>query len=67
MGLMAHVPIHENDAGITSANAATSSTIAPIHRAMKSQILFIYVIDSFMQKYEKIRKTQMFFRLLSYL
>jgi hypothetical protein len=44
MGLMAHVPIHENDAGITSANAATSSTIAPIHRAMKSQILFIYVI-----------------------
>jgi hypothetical protein len=39
MGLMTHVPIHESEAGAISATAATSSTITPIQRAMKSHII----------------------------
>lgn len=40
MGLMAQVSIQENDAGTRSANAATSSTMTPIQRAMKSHNCF---------------------------
>jgi len=47
MGLMTHVPIHASDAGTISASAATSTTMAPIHRAMKSQIVFICYVIAF--------------------
>ena len=63
IGLMTHVPIHASDVGTASARAATSTTMAPIHRAMKSQIVFIcYRIASFfrsiMQSYEKTSEIQ---------
>ena len=41
IGLMVHVSIHEKDAGTINANAATNSTINPIHLAIKSHIFFI--------------------------
>ena len=41
IGLMALVSIQMKDSGTISENAATSSTINPIHRAMKSHIFFI--------------------------
>ena len=60
MGLMAHVSIHTNDAGTVSDNAATTSTITPIQRAMKSHNFFILKtsgIQIALQKYKDSGRT----------
>lgn len=41
IGLMYQVSIHKKDEGVVNDKAATKSTISAIHRAMKSQIIFI--------------------------
>jgi hypothetical protein len=44
IGLMTHVPIHASEEGTMRLIAATNSTIAPIHLAIKSHIRFILLL-----------------------